>query len=150
MATKVMKVRLRQIVKSTDEWSRLNPILMKGEIGVNSDLNTYKIGDGETSYLDLPVTSYMLNNDGSTIIDGGLEELRDGRIPSTIVLRNESSDSYSQDYIPKKGEPVAYKTSYHQGVKVGDGMRSMEHLPYVTPSDDIFVQDAGDVEDFRI
>ena len=150
MATKTLKVRLKQIVRSTNEWSNENPILMKGEIGIDSDLNTYKIGDGETSYLDLPVTSYMLSDDGSTIIDGGLEELRAGRIPSTIVLRNETSDNYSQDYIPKKGEPVAYRTSYHQGVKVGDGMRSMEHLPYVTPSDDIFVEDAGDVEDFRI
>lgn len=150
MATKTLKVRLKQIVRSTNEWSNENPILMKGEIGIDSDLNTYKIGDGETKYLDLPVTSYMLSDDGSTIIDGGLEELRAGRIPSTIVLRNETSDNYSQDYIPKKGEPVAYRTSYHQGVKVGDGMRSMEHLPYVTPSDDIFVEDAGDVEDFRI
>ena len=150
MTTKTLKVRLKQIVRSTNEWSNENPILMKGEIGIDSDLNTYKIGDGETSYLDLPVTSYMLSDDGSTIIDGGLEELRAGRIPSTIVLRNETSDNYSQDYIPKKGEPVAYRTSYHQGVKVGDGMRSMEHLPYVTPSDDIFVEDAGDVEDFRI
>lgn len=150
MATKVLKARFKQIVKSTESWKESNPILLKGEIGVDSDLNTYKIGDGENNYLDLPSTSYLINDDGSTIIDGGLQELRAGRVPSTIVLRNEASDSFDLEYIPKKGEPVAYKSSYHQGVKVGDGMRSMEHLPYVTPSDDIFVEDAGDVEDFRI
>ena len=36
------------------EWETANPILHDGEIGVATDLNNFKMGDGETPWLDLP------------------------------------------------------------------------------------------------
>ena len=39
---------------TTLEWTAVNPILHDGEIGVDTDLNNFKMGDGVSSWTELP------------------------------------------------------------------------------------------------
>lgn len=57
---------------TAQEWSLYNPVLAKGEIGVESDTNLFKIGDGASSW----------NNLGYAVAEGG------GGSGGTIVIAN--------------------------------------------------------------
>jgi hypothetical protein len=39
---------------SSVEWEQLNPVLLTGEFGYDTDKDDFKIGDGVTSWSDLP------------------------------------------------------------------------------------------------
>lgn len=148
---KHLNVRLKLINKSTAQWEAENPILLKGEAGIDTDRKTMRIGDGVNHYLDLGADYYSINDNGSTIIDGSLREIESGRVPVTLVIQHEKLNGYDNTYIPKRGEPVFQTFSGNQrGIKVGDGIKSIERLSYVTPSDDVYVEDSGEVEDFVI
>lgn len=51
MATLNTRIVLRN--DSTENWASANPTLMKGEIGIDTDLKKFKIGDGTTAWNDL-------------------------------------------------------------------------------------------------
>lgn len=148
---KHLNVRLKLINKTTAQWEAENPILLKGEAGIDIDRKTMRVGDGVNHYLDLGSDYYSISDDGSTIIDGSLREIESGRVPVTLVIQHEKLNGYDNTYIPKRGEPVFQTFSGNQrGIKVGDGIKSIERLSYVTPSDDVYVEDSGEVEDFII
>ena len=148
---KHLNVRLKLINKTTAQWEAENPILLKGEAGIDVDRKTMRIGDGVNHYLDLGSDYYSISDDGSTIIDGSLREIESGRVPVTLVIQHEKLNGYDNTYIPKRGEPVFQTFSGNQrGIKVGDGIKSIERLSYVTPSDDVYVEDSGEVEDFIV
>jgi hypothetical protein len=46
-------VRIAHACYSKDEWERLNPKLYLGEIGIESDTGNFKIGDGNSTWIDL-------------------------------------------------------------------------------------------------
>lgn len=52
-------------------WTSINPILLKGELGFESDTHFFKIGDGVTPWNDLPYsnssTHQLLPGEGITI-----------------------------------------------------------------------------------
>lgn len=48
------------------EWTEVNPVLLLGEPGFETDTNKLKIGDGETPWNDL----YYLDCDFSVSVDG--------------------------------------------------------------------------------
>lgn len=50
-------VRLRCPAFTSEEWRAKNPLLQKGEFGVESDTYSVKVGDGVTRWLGLPYTS---------------------------------------------------------------------------------------------
>ena len=52
---------------TTSEWVAKNPILNKAEIGVDLDVGKFKLGDGETPWLDLP---YFVNEEDLSDFDG--------------------------------------------------------------------------------
>lgn len=61
------KIQLRQDVSAN--WQSRNPILLKGEFGIETDTNKFKIGDGETSwnsleYITPTKTSDLVNDSG--------------------------------------------------------------------------------------
>ena len=58
--TNEIKVRLRTKTDTDANWTSVNPILLKGEIGIVSDKNNiFKVGDGKTAWKDLTyATSY--------------------------------------------------------------------------------------------
>lgn len=62
MATTELSVRLKSAVKTSAEWTSLNPVLLKGEVAYTSDYGyRYKVGDGSSKWSALPyntMTSY--------------------------------------------------------------------------------------------
>ena len=50
---KQLTVRTTQRQKTRAVWQRVNPILLPGEIGIESDSGRYKFGDGVTAWNDL-------------------------------------------------------------------------------------------------
>lgn len=52
-----LKTRLVLRNDTTENWTRVNPVLKLGEIGIDTTLNQIKIGDGSTDWNDLPFSS---------------------------------------------------------------------------------------------
>lgn len=48
-------------------WNSVNPVLMKGEIGLEIDTGNYKIGDGTTAYDLLPLYSNITNSQKNSL-----------------------------------------------------------------------------------
>ena len=57
MATKTVKARLLLKTQTAAEWAEQNPVLLKGEAGIESDTRHWKTGDGTTAWNDLPYRS---------------------------------------------------------------------------------------------
>lgn len=53
MATQVMNTRIKQKSDLAANWSANNPVLLLGEIGIESDTGKFKIGDGSSAWSDL-------------------------------------------------------------------------------------------------
>ena len=49
-----MIVRIINLYHTSTEWASKNPILEEATIGIESDTNLSKIGDGKTSWNELP------------------------------------------------------------------------------------------------
>ena len=60
MADKVISVKLRTRYDTTANWISNNPVLLSGELGIESDTLKMKIGNGSTVWNSLP---YLLNGD---------------------------------------------------------------------------------------
>lgn len=57
MADKELIARVCHAYATSAQWSNANPVLMSGEMGVESDTQKYKIGDGVTKWSNLPYVS---------------------------------------------------------------------------------------------
>lgn len=57
MADKELIVRVCHAYATSAQWSNANPVLMSGEMGVESDTQKYKIGDGVTKWSNLSYAS---------------------------------------------------------------------------------------------
>ena len=53
LSSPVVKASLILKNASSNEWKSLNPILLKGELGIENDTKLIKIGDGVNHYNDL-------------------------------------------------------------------------------------------------
>jgi hypothetical protein len=67
MSTVPVKIQLRRDVSVV--WTLSNPTLFAGEMGVETDTNRVKVGDGVTPWIVLP---YILGTTPGGILDGGL------------------------------------------------------------------------------
>ena len=66
-------LRACNAVNTSSSWSTLNPILLKGELGFESDTLAFKVGDGVTPWNDLPYSpssKVKLNQGEGVIIQG--------------------------------------------------------------------------------
>lgn len=54
MANQTLKTRIVLRNDTVAKWSSSNPVLLKGEMGVESDTGKFKFGDGVTAWNDLP------------------------------------------------------------------------------------------------
>lgn len=54
MATKTIKGKIQSRIDTASNWSIKNPVLLAGEIGIESDTFRLKAGDGSTSWNNLP------------------------------------------------------------------------------------------------
>ena len=84
-------------------WEKLNPVLSAGEPSIAIDTGIFKIGDGVTTWKNLPTTK----------------------------IRRDNSYNYSADYIPANSEICLVDTA-DSGlrVKVGDGTTTFGELDY--------------------
>lgn len=57
MADKELIVRVCHAYATSAQWNNANPVLMSGEMGVESDTQKYKIGDGVTKWSNLSYAS---------------------------------------------------------------------------------------------
>ena len=53
MAINYVKARAKHWTKTAAEWTSTNPILLTGEIGIESDTKWSKVGDGSTAWNSL-------------------------------------------------------------------------------------------------
>lgn len=61
MANKELNVRVITRNDTAENWTTANPILLKGEIGIETDTNKLKIGDGTTAWADLAYFNVDIN-----------------------------------------------------------------------------------------
>lgn len=54
MATKTIKGKIQSRIDTASNWSIKDPVLLAGEIGIESDTYRLKAGDGSTSWNNLP------------------------------------------------------------------------------------------------
>lgn len=86
-----MAVRFKQLSKTSTEWTSLNPTLLEGEIGFESDTNRLKIGNGSDTWNDLEyVTGSSSDLDTSNLVDLTSEQTITGekRFNSDVYFGN--------------------------------------------------------------
>lgn len=54
MATKYINARQKQRVATASAWQQANPVLLNGELAIESDTNKMKVGNGNAGYNSLP------------------------------------------------------------------------------------------------
>lgn len=61
-------------------WTSVNPILLDGEVGIESDTRSFKVGNGVSSWNDLPyyLTSSAVRGQASKMTDGTISGLTQG------------------------------------------------------------------------
>lgn len=72
----INEYKLKQVnpVNTATQWQIVNPVLFKGEIAFESDTKRYKVGDGYSSWNDLPYgrgTNTLIQGEGVTINNQG-------------------------------------------------------------------------------
>ena len=59
MAEKTINARIQCKIDTAENWKTNNPVLLVGELGIESDTNLIKVGDGTTSWTSLPYLQYL-------------------------------------------------------------------------------------------
>ena len=99
-----IKTRIKQRIDTSTNWASLNPVLLSGEIGIESDTNKMKIGDGSTSWNGLEYVFANFNN-------------------TTLALNGSNNASFSSSNTDGT-------TEYNAMMLMG-GTRSFPHLTYL-------------------
>lgn len=87
---------LIQLRRGTDaEWTSANPTLAAGEVGISTDINKFKIGDGTTAWTSLSYAS-LTPTEIQTAIDNSVAALVDGA-PDLLNTLNELAAALGDD-----------------------------------------------------
>lgn len=95
MADKELIVRVCHAYATSAQWSNANPVLMSGEMGVESDTQKYKIGDGVTKWSNLSYASGVTVD--SSLSDTSTNPVQNKTI--TAALSNLDIDIATNDEI---------------------------------------------------
>ena len=104
MAQKVLNTRTKQKVDTKSNWSTNNPVLLAGEIGIESDTNLFKFGDGSAQWNDLP---YAGANEEQ--INDLIEAAADSVYMVTGTEAGDIADIAAAVESPKKGDIAVVK-----------------------------------------
>ncbi len=88
MADNNINVRIKQKIDTESNWSKNNPVLLKGEKGLIEGTGKYKIGDGTSKWSDLPLYEGMTASDRSklnSIASGATKVIVDSTLSSTSI-----------------------------------------------------------------
>lgn len=86
MADNTIIVRIKQKIDTESNWSKNNPVLLKGEKGLIEGTGKYRIGDGTSKWSDLPLYEGMTTSDRSklnSIASGATKVTVDSTLSST-------------------------------------------------------------------
>lgn len=99
MATKTLNTKIIMRNDTAAKWTEQNPVLLKGEFGVENDTNKFKIGDGTTAWNDLAYAGA-----DEAVIENIIAQHRDSLYKYT---RTDASQSDSDAIAAALGENVA-------------------------------------------
>lgn len=85
MQEQVLTVRIRQKYDTAENWSTNNPILLAGEIGIESNTNRIKIGNGTSHWNDLTYASGGGGEGGSVIVDTTLSNTSSNPVANKVI-----------------------------------------------------------------
>ena len=54
MAKTIIRAQMKQRIDTIENWEAKNPVLLNGELGLISNDQRHKVGDGSTAWNDLP------------------------------------------------------------------------------------------------
>ena len=86
MTDNTINVRIKQKTDTENNWSKNNPVLLKGEKGLIEGTGKYRIGDGTSKWSDLPLYEGMTTSDRSklnSIASGATKVTVDSTLSST-------------------------------------------------------------------
>lgn len=84
MATKTLKGKFLPQYRTAAQWSAANPVLLAGEIGIESDTRKFKFGDGATAWNSLGYAGS--GGDSAERLSGALEITDFADFPDTTVF----------------------------------------------------------------
>ncbi|WP_019152257.1 hyaluronate lyase N-terminal domain-containing protein [Alistipes senegalensis] len=84
MATKILKGKFLPQYRTAAQWSAANPVLLAGEIGIESDTRKFKFGDGATAWNSLGYAGS--GGDSAERLSGALEITDFADFPDTTVF----------------------------------------------------------------
>lgn len=99
MATKTLNTKIIMRNDTAAKWTEQNPVLLKGEFGVENDTNKFKIGDGTTAWNDLAYAGA-----DEAVIENIIAQHRDSLYKYT---RTDASQSDADAIAAALGENVA-------------------------------------------
>ena len=85
MQEQVLTVRIRQKYDTAENWSKNNPILLAGEIGIESNTNRIKIGNGTSHWNDLTYSGGGGGEGGSVIVDTTLSTESSNPVANRVI-----------------------------------------------------------------
>ena len=121
MQEQILTVRIRQKYDTADNWSKNNPVLLAGEIGIESNTNMIKIGNGTSHWNDLTYAGGGGGEGGSVIVD--------------TTLSTESSNPVANRVITEKLDQIQAMLERLDKVKVESEADFILNGKYVLESD---------------
>ena len=85
MSENILKVRLKQAYWTERQWATANPVLLEGEVAHNSDNDKYKVGNGSSTWSQLP---YKIPVTKSDIDLGNVENKSSATIRGELTKAN--------------------------------------------------------------
>lgn len=116
------------------EWNTYDPILSEGELaiqfpdtGIGTGLCKFKVGDGVSTWKTLP---FAFDGTAAAAIDGG------GVNPSALIqIRSASANAWANANPILVEREIAFCSDEDiMSIKVGDGVRRWNELPYIKAS----------------
>lgn len=157
MATKTLTTRIILRNDTANNWTTNNPVLLKGEIGLETDTGKYKIGDGTSNWQAL---QYYVNldQDSKTSLDTLIEMLNDDnfgkvddvQVNGTTVVNDKianisigvlTTTTTTQAEVPN-GESFTNNIVLHKIAKTGDYNDLLNKLNVVDNLDSVSTTDA--------
>ena len=95
MATKTINGKIQSRIDTASNWSIKNPVLLAGEIGIESDTYHLKAGDGSTSWNNLPYLRGPIDTNISVSVEpsDGTETWIEVPVENLIVGGTEPTDT---------------------------------------------------------
>ena len=104
MAQKILYARVQNGSDTAENWSTNNPVLLAGEIGIESDTKLYKFGDGVTAWNDLDYAGTDAEQ-----VQGLIDASEDNFYAVTAEGEETDATALAEIDAPKKGDIAVVK-----------------------------------------